>query len=852
MALPPIGPLVWVLRKVSSREAADAAIGDALEEFGGRRINWYVLRALASAILAAAPRLLRSAGLVVRDAGRAIRAAPAHSLFVVFVLATGVTLATVTFSVVDAVVLQPLPVEHPERLVVIPTRDQQFKQRITPEVYWQLHDRLESVEAVAARMTMMGTPVTVNGVTDEWAVASASAEIFRILRLSPEIGRLWTAEDEARGATDVAVLGYRFWRQQLGGDPLILGKTVSTGRRTYTVIGVLSAVSDHSAVDLATTPVWVPMVVPHTPSESVFGVLARMRPGVSPAQVADGVQRLGGWTDWRPDVTPLLDTYVAPVRRWMLLALGAAGLVVLVACANAANLMLTRSAARAQEMAIRASLGASRRQIAASVLVEGLLLSVGATAAALLLSIGAVRAAKVAVATALPGTFRASMIALNDRVLVAALACAVMTGLLFSLVPAWQTSRTPVASLLKDADAPTATGRRRWRSAFLTAEIATVVVLLVISWLFVVSLIHVVNIDLGIDRANLLAVNSRVEFQSSVDEVQRRIESVPGVSSVAISRGAGLPLVGRAFGAAWVTTTMQRADGAGGSRPGLPIEVLYYRVTPNYFDVAGLRFRRGGTWMAGAASDPQVVVLDEQAARRLFGDEDPIGRAVRTSRISNIDPAGVFTVVGTVPHVYTRGPEDPDQPSAYFPLKPSPTRLFAHLFVKTLRPAEEMKLAVTEALKPVAPRQKQPYVFVADEAVTRITATRRFNGQLMSIFGIVGTLIGGAGVYAVMASFVAQQTREIGVRIALGATPARIRQAVLAVASRHLAAGLALGIPAAWWLSRGFTALLFRVTPADVSVYVGVSTLLVAVGFLAAWIPARRAARIDPIISLRR
>jgi ABC-type antimicrobial peptide transport system permease subunit len=178
--------------------------------------------------------------------------------------------------------------------------------------------------------------------------------------------------------------------------------------------------------------------------------------------------------------------------------------------------------------------------------------------------------------------------------------------------------------------------------------------------------------------------------------------------------------------------------------------------------------------------------------------------------------------------------------------------VFAGLFVKTSRPAWEVLPAITEVLQPVAPRQKQPYVFVADEAVRRITATRRFNGQLMSIFGLVGTLIGAAGVYAVMASFVAQQTREIGVRVALGATPARIQRGVLTLAGRHLLAGLALGVPAAWWLSRGFEALLFRVTPADASVYVGVAALLIAVGFLAAWVPARRAARIDPILTLRR
>jgi predicted permease len=529
----------------------------------------------------------------------------------------------------------------------------------------------------------------------------------------------------------------------------------------------------------------------------------------------------------------------------MLLALGAAALVVLVACANAANLMLTRSAGRAQEMAIRASLGASRRQIALGVLAEGLMLSLGATAGALLCSVAGVHVARVAVTTALPGMFRASTISLNGRVLAAAMACAVVTGVLFSLVPAWQTSRVPVAALLKDSEAPTATGRHRWRSMFLTAEIATVVVLLVVSWLFVVSLIRVTGIDLGIDRANLLAVMPRLEFRAPVDEVRQQIESLPGVSGVAVSRAASLPLFGRAFHGAWWTTTLERADGVSGA--GSSIKVLQYRVTPNYFAVAGLQFRRGGTWQTDAAGSPAAVVLDEQAARRLFGDEDPMGKQVRAT-----EPAGVFTVVGTVAHVYARGPEDEDLPSAYFNLTPAPARRFAALLVRSSRAPEELLPLLTHVLQPVGPDLKEPFVFAGDEAVRRLTATRRFNAWIMSVFGLVGMLIGAAGVYAVMASVVAQRTREIGVRLALGATAARIQRGMLALAWRHLLAGLGFGVPVAWWLSRGFAALLFQVTPADASVYIGVAALVSVFGCLAAWIPARRAARIDPIVSLRR
>ena len=786
--------------------------------------------------------------LTLRDAWRSLRAAPAHSLFVVFVLTVGITVGTVTFSVVDAVILKPLPLEQPEQLVHIPTRDQDFKLRITPELYWQLHDHLGSVQGLATRMTMSGGSVTVGGITDEWPVTYASSGIFNVLRWSPSIGRFWTAEDEARGETDVAVLGYRFWFEQFKSELSVLGTTVSDGRKSYRVIGVLPASSDHPELDLTSRPIWVPMVVPRTGPSSPYAVLARMRPGVSTAQVADDIQRLAAVPEWHPVVTPLLDIYVTPVRHWMLLALGAAALVVLIACVNAANLMLTRSARRVHEMAIRASLGASRRKIAGTVLAEGFLLSVGATACALLFSVAGIRVAKAAVTTMLVEIFRASTISLNGRVLIAAIAAAAGTGLLVSLVPAWQTARAPVSSLLKDAETTTFTGRRQWRGVFLTAEIAIVVVLLVVSWLFVVSLIRVVGIDIGIERANLVAVKPSSDFQGTVDGVQQRLESVPGVAGVAVSTGASLPLVGRAFGGAWITTKLQRADGltiTGGES----VTALQYRVTPNYFDVAGLRFTRGGTWSAETTFSAPAMVLSEPAARELFGGDDPLGRSVRAG--VGTDRERVFTVVGIVPHVYAGGPEDDAPSAAYFPLPPDPNRKYAGLFVRTSRPPGEMVSVLTEALKPVAPATKKPFVFVADEALSKITATRRFNAALMSAFGLVGMLIGAAGVYAVMASFVAQRTREIGIRVALGATPSRIRRDVLGLAWRHLIVGLTLGIPIAWWLSRGFASLLFQVTPADGSVYVGVAALIIAVGFAAAWIPARRAARIDPIISLR-
>ena len=848
----PLRVLVWLLRALSSRHAADAAVGDVLDELGDRArqgrsprfprlwVNAETMGLLMSAAVTAAPRVGRSGWQMLRDAVRSLRRSPAHSVLVIAILAVGIAAGTVTYSVVDAVVLKPLALEQGDRLVLVPTRDEQQERRISLDALRRIREDATGFESVATTMQMSGGIVTVDGVAGDMMVVRGSSDLFRVLRFSPSIGRVWTAQDESRGDIDVAVLGHRFWMQRFHGDPNVLGKTVVSGPRTYTVIGVLGADTDIPDLDYSQGAVWVPT----RPDSNIFGVIGRLRPGGSPDRVAEEIQRVIATPDWRPAVVPLLETYVGQVRGWMLLALGAAGLIVLISCVNAANIMLTRSFRRAQELAIRSSLGASRRQIALSVMTEGLVLSVIASAAALLFSIWGIGTARVAVTSLLFRVFRASAIQLNGRVLAAAIGAAIVTGILASLVPAWQASRVSVLSVLKDAGPTVTGGGRKWRSGLLVAEVACVTVLLVVSWLFVSSLIRMAGIDLGVDRSHLLAISANREFNGTVDDVRRRVESVPGVTGVAVSYGgASLPLIGYAFRGAWITTSIQPAE-ASGNVP--PMKVLLNRVTANYFDVAGIRVLRGSAWTPEPAIDTSSVVLDERTAAQLFGRENPLGRQIRAT-----EPAGIFTVVGVVPHVYSRGPETADEPAAYFAMKPSATRKFASLLVRTSRPPAEMVPVVTDALTALAPIFVPPYVHAVDEAVERITATRRFNAGLMSLFGLIAVLIGAAGIYGVMAAVVAQQTREIGVRVALGATPHLIRRNVFALAARHLLAGLLLGLPLAWWFSRGFAAYLFQVTPADASVYVGVAVLVVGVGVAAALIPARRAARTDPMITLR-
>ena len=784
-------------------------------------------------------RWLRTADVIARDAFRALRRAPAYAAVVACLLAIGITAGAVTFSVVDAVLLKPLPIEDGDRLVTIGYYDVKArKSRITGEIFWQLHDHSQTLEGVASFSTLMGQSSTIAGLTDEFPMTGTMSDAFRILHLSAGMGRLWTAEEEARGETDVAVLGYRFWRRDLGGRPDVLGLTVTTGKSSYRVIGVLSPESDHPEIAMLSSPIWVPRIVQKSQQQGFISVLARVRSDRTRTMVADELRALAAAPEWTPVVSGPLDAERERVGRWMLLALGASGLLVLLGCVNAANLMLSRSVRRRRELAVRTSLGASRWHIGATVVVEGVLLSLAATALALLIAVWGVDLARLTFSTLPLGISQAAGIALNSRVFTAAIISALVTGVLFSLVPAWQASRTSILTLLKDGASAASGERSGWRRAFLVSEVATVTVLLVVSWMFAVSFVRVVNVDLGVDRSRLIGLTPRVEFEAPVDEVAERLRRAPGVADVAVSTGASLPLFGMMSGA-WITTKVSTTD----ATPGAPLEVLQHRVTPNFFAIAGMEFHRGAVWADDAASP---IVLDDIVARRLFGDADPMGRQVRAS-----EPAGVHTVVGVVPSLREKGPEQDRQLAVYFPLKRNPARVFAHLLVRTTGPADAAVLPVSEALASVAPGQKDPYIHSGEGAMRRITMMRRFNASLMAIFGLVGALIGAAGVYAVTSSVVSQQTREIGLRMALGATPQRVSRQVIASALVHISLGLALGLPVAWWLSRGFASLLFDVTPTDASVYAAVSVIVCAIGVAAALVPSRRAAKVDPIISLR-
>jgi putative ABC transport system permease protein len=864
MSARPSRALVWLLRRLMSRAAADAAAGDILEVLAdriaaGRAPRWPALwmrvqlaLAISSALRTAAPRLARTWGHTFREALRGTRRRPAQSLFIVLVLAVGMSAATVTFSVVDATVLRPLPFDEGDRIVAITGRRPSGPSGLPPEAFWTIHDHVKGLDSIAPVMQFGGADVTVNGATESLTVLYTTAGLFRVLRLNAFIGSVWT-DDQAQSDPNVAVITHAFWHRRFGGDPAVLGAAVRAGKTDYRIIGVLAPGASFPSSFGASADVWVPGYPDRAAGPlrvNRISPLARLAPGVSIDQLIGEIESAiaplaaanpTAYADWRVEARSWRDGLSESVRPWMLLALGSVCLVLLIACANAANVMLTRSWERARELAVRASLGASRRQLGAALLIESLSLAAAASLLAMLFASWGIDAAK----TALPvRPFGWDVISLDMRVMTAGIAAALTTGLVCGIVPGWQASRVSVLTLLKDGGATSTSRRRGWRSVFLTAQVASVAALLVVSTLFIASFVRVITVDLGMDRSNLIGVPTLTGNGPRVAEYRDRLRTIHGVQGIAAVGGSTPPLIGSAFGGAYDQMKLYRPEAGDGASE---VQVWSYAVAAEYFDVAGVPFRQGSSWPAHRAADASLVpiVIDEPTARKLFGEESPLGRLLRERETDR-----VFTIAGVAPYLRGFGPERTRQSSAYYPLEDM-GRGWVGFFIRTSVPPGPVAREVHGALLSMARPGQWPEVHLVDDAFRRLTAVRRFNGLLMSLFAALAVIIGCAGVYAAMASAVSQRTREIGVRIALGATGAAIRRSVLADSGRYVLIGLAIGLPAGWLMSRSFGSIFFEVAPGDLSVHALVAAVLVTAGLAAAVIPARRASRVDPVVTLR-
>ena len=792
----------------------------------------------------------------LRYAFRNLRRSPAFAALAVSIMALGIGANTAVFSVVDTVLLKPLAYREPERIVTLTTfstlgdSSDALSRQVSLREFEQWHQQSLSFEALAfygSRETAV-----VQGSSAEYARASGvSPDFFRVLAVSPVAGRSFTPEEMQPGGSPAVLIGYAWWQSHFGGDPRALGQTVRVfGSRT--IVGVLPpGFRFPDATDL-----WFPAGTPEPRAARNYLAIARLKPHASLEQAQNEMSVIAGrLAQLYPDtnsgqgvaVARMRDDMVREVRLTLYLLLGAVGVVLLIACANTATLLLGKAAGRTREMAVRAALGAGRRRIVRQLVAESLLLSLLAGIGGLLL---AWWGSKALVALAPAGLPRLAETAIDRGVLAFTLAIAILTSLLFGLVPAIYTSRVELADALKGGGRLVPGGGMfRLRGALVVGEIALAVTLVSGAGLLIRSLGALQNVALGFHPENVLVMRATVPgpFAAAIPRARRfftdmlsQVAALPGVSAA----GATMAPPGSidSGGGYFIDRLPPQPDWA--RAPDVALSI----VAPGTFAALGIPVKSGRDFSQTDTADrPLVAVVNEALVRKSFPGQNPLGRTIFCS----FDTLSGMTIVGVAGDVRQLGPEHDSMPECYM-------TYLQHAFngstLSIVARTAADPAALSETLRRLARRQAPdvPMKFTTMQAMlAEHVAAPRFRTLLFALFAALALLLAMAGVYGVMSYAVAQRASEIGVRIALGATTRSILQLILRQALVLTGIGLALGLAAALAANRLLASMLFQERLHDPAVYLSVAALLGVVALAAGLVPARRASRIDPLAAIR-
>ena len=818
----------------------------------------------------------------LRLAVRALARNPGFACVAVLTLALGIGANTAIFSVVDGVLLRRAPVDDLDRLVMVWETDRNSRTIREPASVPDYLDFVARSRTVGPLAAVMSDEVNLTPPAGEpvWLAALRITHgLLPMLGISPVVGRAFTAdEDRARGPA-VVLISESLWERSFGRDPGVLGRTLQLDEQPYLIAGVAPDVADFGVLqilsaaaysrgfadrgDRGRVDVWLPLQpdpesLPRQ-THPIF-VLGRLADGVNAgaaqqemAAVAADLERAYPENDGRGVfVEPLADVVFGPVRPALAVLLGAVALVVLVACVNVANLLLARGAARLREVAVRVALGAGGRRIARQFLIESLVLTLTAAGAGVALAYGGLQAL---VAIAPPDVPRLSAVAIDLRVLVATLGLSAIVGLVFGVVPTLQARRIDVQSALKSEGGwhlAGARGRSRLRAALVVAELALAVVLVVGAGLLIKSFWRLQQVDAGFRSEGVLKaefqlprsrypVDFRVwpdfkEMHAFTGALLRRAAALPGVASTAIAGNHPLdPGFTNSF-------TVVGREAEARTWP----EISVRRVSAGYFGTVGLSLVRGRLLSdADTTTAAPVLIVNEAAARRFFPDRDPIG-----SRIAFWGAAR--TIVGVAANEKFHGLSEAPPLAVYVPLSQAPSANGAGvLLVRTSGDPGALAGAVRGAIRDVDPALAVFGVEPLDVTVSRSVSQRRFMMLLVGLFAAVALVLAAVGVHGVLSYTVAQRTREIGIRMALGARPGRVVGLIVGQGLWLALIGVAIGFAGAVALTRVLERLLFGVTPTDPVTFLTVGGFLVAVALAASYVPARRAARIDPLVALR-
>ena len=787
----------------------------------------------------------------VRYALRSLRRTPSFTCVAAATLALGIGGTTAIFAVVHSVLLRPLPFRDADRLVMIWERPPQSDRRnvTSRQNYEAWRERSRSFDALSAFNRI---PINLIGSDESVQVSgvAVTADFFRVLGADAMLGRTFAAGEDAPGAAPVMVLSHGFWLRRFGGRADVLGQRISVNARHHQVIGVLPP---GFAVPDQRVQVFIPLRVSALDGRS-YSVLARLRAGASltaarqeMTAIAAGIAREHPESNanWSATVVPLHEEIVGDVRRPLLVIFAAVGFVLLIACANVGNLMSMRSRARAREMEIRLALGAGRARLLQQVAIEsGLLATLGAVLGV------ALAWTSVRVLTGLaPSALRiprVDEISMDSWVFVFAAVVAIGAAFLVGAAPGARSSRDRSGSTLRASTRSVTSTHRRVQNMVVVAEVALALPLLIGAGLMIRSFIRLSEVDPGFRaegvltvRMLLLPARDRAIHAEFVNDALERARALPGV--VAAGSIARLPMDGANTGS-WYYRA-DRPEPPAGERPGGDISL----VTPGYFAAMGIPLRKGRDFTtADRIGSPHVAIVNETAARTFFGDEDPIGRRLAVSW----NDAREVEIVGIVGDIRHGRLQQKPAPCLFMPNAQQPFP-FAAIVIRTTGDLAALAPVVRAEIHRLDPDQGVSDIQTMEQIVGNAKAQPRMQTLLLAAFGAVALMLTSIGIYGVLAYSVAQRTREIGLRVALGASPAAAFRFVLRDGLRLTAAGMAIGLAAAIVLTRFMQGLLFEIEPLDPVAFVSVIALLLGVAAAACAIPAARASWIDPAVVLR-
>ena len=859
-------------RALSSGASEEVARQEVLEQLNapdllGRELKRIERRVSQQAVAPGAQSKTNLFGDLTQDIRYALRVLaknPAFTIIAVIALALGIGANSAIFSVVDAVLLRPLPFKHPEQLLLLweNASHQGFpKNTPSPANFLDWQKQAQSFTGMAAmaersfNLTGVGEPERLEG-------RRVSANLFELLGAPAMLGRTFVPEDDKPG-THVVLLSYSLWQRRFGSDPAVVGRALTLNGESYTVVGVMPRLMQLPGYENIRDQLWVPIAFPSEEAAQrgnhFLEVIARMKPGVTLKQAQAEMETIAARLEQQyPDynmrigavVVPLHEEVVGDIKPALLVLLGAVGFVLLIACANVANLLLARAAARQKEIAVRLALGANQSRLIRQFLTESVLLAMFGAGLGLLLAFLGLRALR----TFIPASIsQAETINIDARVLIFTALIAVVTGIAFGLAPAIQGSHLNLNDTLKEGGRDSSGGSKgnRARSLLVIGEVAISFVLLIGAGLLINSFFHLRNLDPGFRADHLLTMKvdlsgikypDRERRAAFFDEVMRRVRQLPGVRSAAVA--GNLPLT---YNGDSMTIGV---EGVPDPPPSQRPDVIFRAIGPGYFNTMGIPVVGGrDVTDQDKAGAKDVVVISEKTAQHFWPGQDPIGKRLKPG--SSTSKGEWREVIGVVKDIRQNDLIAPPKMQMYFSFRQLKDIAANALVVRTT--VEPMSLAgsVRNAIWSVDKDQTVADIDTMDHIVAKAVARQRFSMVLLGVFAAVALLLASVGIYGVMSYSVAQRTREIGIRMALGARRADVLQMTVGQGLKLVGAGMFVGLGAAFLLTRVMATLLYGISATDPITFIGISVVLLAVAILASYVPALRATKVDPITALR-